>query len=365
MSKQKIVHTLYSGLGGHSAVVFPFLESSHAKEFKHILVFYGVESVAASTRAYVKKIDQKSHYLPKKRGQYLKPFRQFKKLLQKYEPAAIIIHNSELLIPALTYRKKHKHCSVIYVEHQDQDKKGILLRRLSKIAANQAQSVVCLNANSREELLRNYRYRCPIHVIPNGINTDLFIPKSSKKSEINVLGMASRMVKGKDHPTLLEAFSLVLNKHPHLRLKIAGDGPTLNTIKHLAEKLSIANQVDFMERIDEADMPDFYRGIDLYIQASFAETLCTSILQAFATKILVIASDIPNNCSLLNDGRRGLIYKSENPTSLAEQITTVIENPTAFDQYIQSGYEAVQERYNADHMSQRYKQLIKGDFNPD
>lgn len=362
MKRKTVIHTLYSGLGGHSSVVFPFLENSQSHVFEHVLVFYGVEPLADSTREYVEKMTVEARYLPKKRGQYRKPFRLFKKWLLEYQPTTIIVHNSELLIPALKYRKSNSDCSVVYVEHQDQTKKGFVLKRLSKIAAQKAQAVVCLNSISKEKLMDNYRYHCPIHVIPNGINTDIFQHSEHKRAEIRVLGMASRMVSGKDHPTLLKAFAQVLQKHPHLRLKIAGDGPTLNTTKELAKSLSIAGQVDFLGRINEADMPQFYREIDLYIQASFAETLCTSILQAFATKTPVIASDISNNRSLLDNGNRGFLYPSENPTALAEQIMSVIGAPAAVEKSLRAGEMAIQRSFSSEKMTERYIQLINGKF---
>ena len=365
MKRKTVIHTLYSGLGGHSAVVFPFLEDPQSREFEHVLVFYGIEPLADSTKDYVKSLGIKAHYLPKKRGQYRSPFIQFKKWVLQYQPVAIIVHNSELLIPAMKYRKSNSDCSVIYVEHQDQSKKGFVLKRLSKIAARKAQAVVCLNTASRSDLENHYTYHSPIHIIPNGVNTELFLPYTKVSPEIRTLGMASRMIPGKDHPTLLKAFAQVLLKHPNLRLKIAGEGPTLNEIKDLAASLSIENNVDFLGRLDESDMPQFYRTIDLYIQASFAETLCTSILQSFATAKLVIASDIPNNRNLLDHGKRGVLYPSGNAKALAEKIMTVVESPISFQDMIQAGELAIQETFSANQMTRRYIQLINGKFEPE
>lgn len=362
MSKLKVIHTLYSGLGGHSAVVFPMLESAFSKSLENLLIFYGVEPVADSTLEYVEKIGINTFYIPKKRWQYRKPFRRFKHLLETHQPQGIIVHNSELLLPALSYSKRNKDCTVVYVEHQDQDKKGFVLRKLSKKAAQKANAVVCLNPTSREQLLQKYTYECPLKVIPNGINTSVFLPKKDSTSEIRTFGMASRMVEGKDHETLLKSFALALQSFPDLNLKIAGDGPTLNKHKAFAKNLKIDQSVTFLGRLDEKEMPKFYHEIDVYIQATFAETLCTSILQAMATKTPVIASDIPNNRSLMNQGDFGWLYENKNTQDLISKIEVVINDRSATNKHVENGYIEIQSKYTHDQMTKQYIQLINGTF---
>ena len=42
-NKPKIIHVIYSGLGGHANVLFPLLESDVLNEYEHVIVFFGIE----------------------------------------------------------------------------------------------------------------------------------------------------------------------------------------------------------------------------------------------------------------------------------------------------------------------------------
>lgn len=358
--KGKVIHTLYAGLGGHAAVVFPFLEADVSKDYDHALVFYGVEKTDPNTLEHAQNIGANTVSITKKPKQYLKPFKEFRSILNEEHPSAIIVHNSELLWPALNWKRLHPDCKVIYVEHQDESKKGFILKRLSKTAAKKADYTVCLNQATAVQLNEKYNYRNPLVVIPNGINTDLYRPK--EKTIQKVIGMASRMVTGKDHETLLKAFAILYQADKTFRLEIAGDGPTLKNSISLAKSIGIEAAVKFHGRLPENQMPNFYDGLDFYVQATFAETLSTSILQAMACKVPVIASTIPNNAVLINHETTGLLFTNKDEKELAEQIMRLVEETDLYQNMTTNARQKIVEYYSHNTMAAGYVQLINGKF---
>ena len=358
MDKPKVIHVLYSGLGGHANVVFPLLESSFGHDFNNHLVFFGIEP---TVDAYIKKcesLDIDFSEIRKKPKQYIRSFGQFTETLRDLNPDTIIVHNSELIIPALQYKKKHPNCSVYYVEHQDNNTKGITLNFLSKYALKRSDGVICLSENFKDELLAKYKRKVPIHVISNGIDIDKY--KTVEKRNPLVLGMASRMMQTKDHTNLLKAFKIVLQKHPEVKLEIAGDGATYNAVIALANELKVDGSVKFLGFLNDAEMIEFYNRIGIYILATNSETMSTAILQAMACGLPVITSDIKNNAAIIQHEKTGWLYKDRNSVDLANQINFVIEN---FDSSIKIGLtarEEIRQNYSLQKMAERYAELVKG-----
>ena len=193
MENKKVIQTLYSGLGGHGNVTFSLLDTDFKDNFSHVLVFYGVENVLVDYQTRTKELGLKSYTITKTNKRYIEPLNRFFQILLDEKPDYILIHNSELVLTAIKYRKKNRHCKVIYVEHEANHTKPFIGRFLSKYALKKSDSVICLNDNYKTELLQKYKAKTEIQVIPNGINTQKYLPKSYH-STVATIGMASRLV---------------------------------------------------------------------------------------------------------------------------------------------------------------------------
>jgi len=356
---QKIIHVIYSGLGGHANVVFPLLESNVLANYEHIIVFFGIETVLPDYLINAKKIGVKTYTIEKKPKHYLKPFSEFKNILRKENPHHILIHSSELLIPALKFSKKNKQVKVFYIEHENNGTKEFSLKLLSKIALKKANAIVCLSNEYKKELLEIYNSKTKVQVIPNGINLSKFKKINTENQTPFTFGMASRMIPGKDHTTLLYAFSIVIKKHPIAQLKIAGNGDTLNEVKKLAGKLKLDNNISFLGLLNETEMITFYQNLSVYIQATLAETLCTSILQAMSCQLPVIASDIENNKILIINNETGWLYLNKNSDDLAKKMLDSIEFSQKNNEISYKARTFCEEKFSSKTMAEGYKRLIE------
>jgi glycosyltransferase involved in cell wall biosynthesis len=295
MEKLKVIHVLYSGLGGHSNVVFPLLETDFGKNHHNIIVFYGVEPMLPAYREYCQRLGINYFTILKKPKRYLSSFSTFRKLILAQKPDRILIHSNELIIPSIRYRNKNADCDVYYIEHENNATKGFVLNFLSKYALKRADAVICLTEPYQKELNDKYHPKVPVVVIPNGINTEKFHPSILKSSDQLILGMASRMIPGKDHPILLKAFKKVIETFPTAHLNIAGIGETLKEMQHLAMTLGLENHVSLLGMLDEENLIKFYKELNLYVLATKSETMSTAILKALASGFPVISSNIKNN----------------------------------------------------------------------
>lgn len=355
---KKVIQTLYSGLGGHASVVFSLLDSEFGKEFDNHLVFYGIEEIPLSYKNKLSKNTVSYNSIIKKPKQYIYPLYKFYNLLKRELPHTIIIHNSELVIPAYIYKKRKNKINIIFVEHEPNHIKNRINWFLSKFSLKKADVVVCLNETYKNELLKKYEPSAVIKVIPNGINIENF-KRVKKISECKALGIAARITKTKDHKILIEAFSLLIKIYPFLQLKIAGSGDEENGLKEAISQLNLENNIQMLGMLNEDEMIKFLNDIDLYVHATSAETLSTSILQAMACELTVVTSDIKNNQVLIDTGINGYLYKNQSSEDLFQKMKYAIEN---FEEAKKLGIAArkkVIQNYSNQKMGESYLKLIK------
>lgn len=173
-----------------------------------------------------------------------------------------------------------------------------------------------------------------IAVIYNPVITDKIYEMSRESVEhpwlvednVPVFLAVGRMVEQKDYPTLLKAFSLILNSGIKAKLIILGDGPLKQQLKELANELGLKNDVDFPGF--DANPYRWMKAANCLVLSSLWEGLPTVIVEAMAIGLPVVATDCPSGPSeLIEDGVTGRIVPIGCPEQLAHAMVDIINQP--------------------------------------
>lgn len=161
---------------------------------------------------------------------------------------------------------------------------------------------------------------------------------------------------------LLEAMALV--KTP-TRLLLFGDGPVLEMCKSLACK-SPHHDIQFFPFAPHAELHQAMQSsLFTVLPSLWYENQPFSILESYALGRAVVGSDRGGIAELIQDGRTGFLFKAGDPKSLAEKITTLLQNPAMALDLGQRGYDKVKEKFNPDVHYQEilkvYEELLKGE----
>jgi len=170
--------------------------------------------------------------------------------------------------------------------------------------------------------------------IPNGVDTKHFRPSARKKElrrkfgipeKNTVLLSVGRLTPAKRPLTLVEIFSRLEEKFSNMTLCIAGKGELLDEVKNLAEKMELRNII-FLGHVDyDRDLPDLYACSDYYIMTSRYEGLPLTLLEAMASGLPCIVSDIPN-LRMVGKINSGLIVNFDNVPVAASSIIKYLES---------------------------------------
>ena len=166
-----------------------------------------------------------------------------------------------------------------------------------------------------------------IQYIPNGVNTIRFHPPPDKKPIREKIGIAEndivllsvgRLTPQKQHSIMIEVFSHLEKELKNVTLCIAGRGELFETTKDLAEGMGL-HKVLFLGYVDDRDLPDLYACSDYYIMTSSYEGLPLTLLEAMASGLPCIVSDIPN-LGIVKEANCGIIVKFKGIEESAQKI---------------------------------------------
>jgi glycosyltransferase involved in cell wall biosynthesis len=173
--------------------------------------------------------------------------------------------------------------------------------------------------------------RHKIRYIPNGVDTERFKPNLEDRlkfrKELGVEGFVwlavGRFDPPKDYPSMLQAFARVVHKHSNTILLIAGDGPLRKTMENLARELGIEKRTKFLGI--RQDIPQLMNAADAYVMSSSWEGMPNVLLEASATGLPIVATDVGGNREIVLDGVTGFLVPPRNPEALARAMLRIMD----------------------------------------
>jgi len=202
-----------------------------------------------------------------------------------------------------------------------------------------------------------------IVVIPTGVQVSDFVSKTGTEQMRQELGIGQRqavigtvaaLTKQKGHIYLLEAVAKVVKRSDAVLL-LAGHGDKEVVLQELAQRLEIADRVQFLGQRD--DIPRLLGALDLFVLPSLWEGLSYSLLEAMATGVPVVTTDISGSVDLIDGNTTGWLVQPANAPALADAIIAALANPDEARHRSQNARQLVQSQYSIENMMNKYIHL--------
>jgi len=204
--------------------------------------------------------------------------------------------------------------------------------------------------------------------IYNGVDIQLFHPVAVREripgcpfGEAGewLLGTVGRLQPIKDQLNLVRAFIRALDLAPsrkeRTRLVIVGDGSLYSEARTLLKRAGL-ERLAWMPG-ERSDVPGIMRGLDCFALPSLAEGISNTILEAMATGLPVIATDVGGNSELVDVGRTGDLVPAADTEALAQRILLYARDPGRGRALGRAGRERVERQFSLETMVRRYHDL--------
>ena len=181
------------------------------------------------------------------------------------------------------------------------------------------------------------------HVVPNGINTELFYPLPHIEREPNrliVTNSADQPLKGLYY--LLQAVHAI-SKEREIRLTVIGTPKEGGGIEKLVKDLDLSRIIDFTGRVSNEEFRKHYAKASIAVVPSVYEGFGLPVGEAMASGIPVISTTGGALPEVAGDA--AMLVPPENPEALKKAIEELLDNPEKAKQLGEAGYKRVQENF--------------------
>jgi len=225
---------------------------------------------------------------------------------------------------------------------------------------------IAVSTGVRDVLVKGGIGKEKIQVVPDGID---FTPyennkeKNALRRELNftpedyVVGIVAHLADHKGHKYLIEAMSLLKDKLPKVRLIIVGEGPLKLNLTQQVKNFNLEDAVFFLGFRE--DIPRILAALDLFVLSSHMEGLGSSLLEAMATRLPVVATRVGGIPDVVIHGKTGILVPARNPAALAEAIMSMYADRQRAAQMGQKGYEVVHQKFSAEAMASQVIEVYK------
>jgi glycosyltransferase involved in cell wall biosynthesis len=193
--------------------------------------------------------------------------------------------------------------------------------------------------------------------IHNGIDLEeLESPGSVQGDEAQsafILSVASHDEwKGLD--VLIQAIALLLEEGEAVRLVLVGDGPLRSELEHLAARLGVHQQIEFIGYQPRREVARLLNECTLFVLPSRSESLGIAVVEALACGKPVVATAVGGIPEIVEDGTSGILVEPEDARGLAAAIRRLLGNPALRARLGRAGRLRVQNAFRWQRMAERY-----------
>ncbi|WP_419786668.1 glycosyltransferase [Pseudodesulfovibrio sp.] len=200
-----------------------------------------------------------------------------------------------------------------------------LAARIEVMLSRRATAIIANSHAGKAHAIARGMNADKIEVIPNGIDTDIFVPDrergaalrqkwTSRNTDI-LIGVIARFDPMKGHVTLLAAANRIKEHNAAIRFVCVGSGRLERTIQDKARELGLADSFAWPGALQ--DMVAVYNALDICcLPSSFGEGFPNALGEAMSCNIPCLATDVGDAAMVI--GETGIVVPPDAPEALAD-----------------------------------------------
>ncbi|MCJ7666242.1 MAG: glycosyltransferase family 4 protein [Actinobacteria bacterium] len=287
----------------------------------------------------------------------------FFKLLKIPKDFIMHVHIAQVFIPEIVFLiskiRKIPYIAHIHADVEPSGKMGFLLPFYKKMflqkILNSALKIIVPTEDYISIIGKKYTIsETKIYEVPNGVEQKYFKSMSTKlQSPIRLLSVG-RLCKQKNIPLLIQSFKLVIEKnHWNAELHIVGEGEEKNNILNLIKKEKLEKKVLLHGTLRGKDLYSIYSSSDIFILTSRYESFGIVLIEAMASGLPIVASNIISVKNIIKNNITGLLVE-QTPKDFAKAVEKLIGNSKLREKLIKNGLEEVK-KYDWNKIVQKFE----------
>jgi glycosyltransferase involved in cell wall biosynthesis len=290
---------------------------------------------------------------------YITRVPRLKKIISEFQPDVVYaIYFSSYALTASLAWKGPLAVSAIGSDVLDHVSSGNLKRKIKNIArkyvSKKADIINTVSSEITQKLIHLGTEKDKILEMPFGVDTNLFFPEKNKTKRDKIQLVCTRSHRPVyDIPTIIKALEELKQKYTEFHCTFTSKGFLLEKHKKMVRNLGLDSFVTFKEITEHSKMAELLKETDIYISASLSDGTSISLLEAMATGLFPVVSDINANEPWIEHGSTGFLFKTGDSCSLKAELEKAIINPELRQKAVDRNMLKVKEK------SDKFKNLFK------
>jgi len=227
-------------------------------------------------------------------------------------------------------------------------------------------AIIAISEGVRKVLLAGGVTAEKIRVIPSGIDFSVFDQVKDRdflrrefcfSGDDFLVGIVAALEDHKGHTYLFQATRIVRQHSPRIRLIVVGSGSLRLELESQVQQLGIEDIVFFLGFRE--DVPRILASLDLFVLSSHLEGLGSSLIDAMASRLPVVATRAGGIPEIVRHGETGLLVPPRDPEALAQAIVQLYHDRQLASRLAQNGSDFVRSHFSAEAMAKRVVNLYQ------
>ncbi len=203
-------------------------------------------------------------------------------------------------------------------------------------------------------------------VIPNGVDTEHFVPVPNKRfhrqqlglpTDVTIVGLVAYFKPVKNLPLFVEVAHRVASVLPQTHFVLVGDGTERSLIEQKIHEKGLVNHFTLPGVVN--DPAPWYQAMDILLLTSHSEALPGTVLEANSCAIPAVATDVGGIRDVILYGKTGFYVPAGNADMLAEKVLMLCQDVSQREQMGLAAREHIVQNFSEDAMVRRYAELFE------
>ncbi len=202
-----------------------------------------------------------------------------------------------------------------------------VMKRIRKTVAS-AQAITAISSAMKKQILNLGAPPDNVYLVPNGVPLAQFrhTEASRKQSTSHPIVFIGRLIRRKAADVLIQACSLLKDRCPGMKIKIAGEGVEMNALKKMVHEMRLSGEIEFLGTVRGEEKVRLLADALFLVCPSREEPFGIVNLEALASGLPVVAARVGGIPDIIKDGINGFLIDADNPQQMADKMYLLMQD---------------------------------------
>lgn len=242
------------------------------------------------------------------------------------------------------------------LKYDFQSQKKVIYELIENTVIKRADKVVTVSENLKMKLQERTNVS-NIITIYNGMNIEESIELKKKNNEKFEVCCVGRLEKVKNIDFLIDGIAILKSEGTLIRCNIIGDGTQKSHLELKVKQLGLKDTISLLGY--KKNVNEYIANSNLLIMTSIMEGIPMTIIEAFANRTAVLASDVGGISEMIQDNFNGILFEGGNLEMFCNKLKSVINKEIDLSYIEKNAYRDYCSKWSLEKMSSCYYQIFK------